>query len=147
MRYIVGCFNGNVENTLGYIYPEQYNAVGILAGSVLKGGPDPLTGSIDKGQLKGIRPATKQDFVTFRVQPPRDLFEESLPSTQNNSATEARIRKAAKQQLHLSDQQIQTAFEHGHWWVIDKRTGASWDAVDTDNGFDFEEIDGGDEDY
>lgn len=40
---------------------------------------------------------------------------------------------------------LDSFFEHGHWWVQDRRTGAQWDAVDTNYGFDFEQVTYGDE--
>lgn len=59
------------EHTLGYIYDAQPSWMGILAGSVLKGGHDSLGGPVHilAGYDK-LRPATEQDFREFRVVPP-----------------------------------------------------------------------------
>lgn len=47
--------------------------------------------------------------------------------------------------------QISVDFEHGHWWVTDKPTGAQWSVVDAKggcaiDGFDFERVSQGEED-
>jgi hypothetical protein len=59
------------ENTLGYLIPEMPGYVGVLAGSVLKGGRDPMNGPalISPGLTK-VRQATLDDFKSFRVMPP-----------------------------------------------------------------------------
>lgn len=46
--------------------------------------------------------------------------------------------------------QISVDFEHGHWWVTDKPTGAQWSVVDATggasvDGFDFEQVSEGDD--
>ena len=63
-----------------------------------------------------------------------------LPSTINTAAMERRVRAAFFLWRGQSSRYVHTAFEHGHWWVGDNRTGGQWDAVDTDGGFDFEEV-------
>ena len=67
------------ENTLGYLIPERPNYIGILAGSVLKGGPDPMQGTalIIPGHSQ-IRQATAEDFTNFRVMAPA-CFREDKP--------------------------------------------------------------------
>ncbi|MBT1509376.1 hypothetical protein KIP88_02580 [Bradyrhizobium sp. SRL28] len=42
---------------------------GVLAGSVLLGGPDPMTGTIVVAPSDTVRPATVADFAFFRVSP------------------------------------------------------------------------------
>lgn len=68
-RYVVAD-----EHTLGYLIPEMPDYIGILAGSVLKGGPDPLQGTalIVPGHTQ-VRQATLEDFANFRVVPPSCL--------------------------------------------------------------------------
>lgn len=59
-------------HTLGYIYKAQPNVFNVLAGSVLKGGYDPLCGFVHifgPDRDNGLRPATLEDFETFRVSP------------------------------------------------------------------------------
>lgn len=65
------------EHTLGYLIPEMPYYIGILAGSVLKGGPDHTQGTsiITPGHSK-VRQATLEDFATFRVMPPPCLKED-----------------------------------------------------------------------
>ncbi len=63
------------DNTLGYIQPNNPNWIGILHGSVLKGGFNDLDGPIHKSQAKTIRPATLEDFKVYRVVPPPHLKE------------------------------------------------------------------------
>jgi len=54
-------------HTLGYIY-EGSPWMGILAGSVLLGGYDPLGGPVAIGiRHHELRPATQEDFSFFRV--------------------------------------------------------------------------------
>lgn len=58
------------ENALGYILPDHPGWVNVLAGSVLKGGPNPLDGPVPiVPSLDRIRPATIADFEAFRVDP------------------------------------------------------------------------------
>lgn len=57
------------ENTLCYVIKGGYPFLGVLAGSVIKGGHSPLNGSICVGSLDKLRPATLADFEAFRVSP------------------------------------------------------------------------------
>lgn len=58
------------ENALGYILPDRLGWVNVLAGSVLKGGPNPLDGPVPiLSSSDRIRPATVADFEVFRVDP------------------------------------------------------------------------------
>ncbi|MFA7483909.1 MAG: hypothetical protein WC314_25670 [Vulcanimicrobiota bacterium] len=54
------------ENTLGYLTPVPFQ-LGVLAGSMLKGGHDPLNGVALITPSDRLRPAKKADFDTFRV--------------------------------------------------------------------------------
>lgn len=54
------------ENTLCYRIDGSF-MVGVLAGSVLRGGHDPKNGCTVVGELDTIRPATVADFDFFRV--------------------------------------------------------------------------------
>lgn len=67
------------EHTLGYLIPETPSFMGVLAGSVLKGGHDPLNGPavIVPGHTK-LRQATELDFKAFRVSLP-PCFREGQP--------------------------------------------------------------------
>jgi len=58
------------ENTLCYIRPGMKSA-GVLASSVIRGSKhDPLSGPIPiPMDEKRVRPATLEDFKTFRVSP------------------------------------------------------------------------------
>jgi hypothetical protein len=55
------------ENTLGYIFDTQPKTMGVLAGSVIKGGHDWKNGPVPIRDSDSIRPATKADFDVFRV--------------------------------------------------------------------------------
>lgn len=68
------------EHTLGYVDDANPQWMGVLAGSVLKGGRDPKNGSavIVPGHTV-LRPATEADFAAFRVVIPPD-FEGQHPS-------------------------------------------------------------------
>ena len=61
MKYIV--IN---ENTLGYRI-EGSPFIGVLAGSVLRGGSNPINGTISLSSLDLVRDATLSDFEFFRV--------------------------------------------------------------------------------
>lgn len=63
MRYVV-----KNENTLGYLLATNPPMMGVLAGSVLKGGHNPLNGPVLADPASdNLRPATKADFEAFRV--------------------------------------------------------------------------------
>lgn len=69
-RYVV-----KGEHTLGYVLNPDfcapgYASIGILAGSVLRGGHDPKNGWTVCAASE-IRDATPADFAAYRVQPPR----------------------------------------------------------------------------
>lgn len=55
------------ENALGLIRDDRPNWLEVLAGSVLKGGPNPMDGPKPIGGLDVVRPATQADFDAFRV--------------------------------------------------------------------------------
>ncbi len=66
-------------------------------------------------------------------------------NTEKNTVSMGRkVRSAAYDAKlgHIGD--LQTDFEHGQWWVTNRRTGAQWSACDTDRGFDFEQVTKGD---
>lgn len=67
----------------------------------------------------------------------------TLPSEQNNRATERRIMAAVRALGYRGD----LVFEHGHWWLM-LRDGSIFDVVDADgpgsvNGFSVERVSGG----
>lgn len=64
----LGCFVRN-ENTLGYMYRVDGGPLmfGVLVGSVLKGGLNPLNGSVFVSDADTYRKATKEDFKDYRV--------------------------------------------------------------------------------
>lgn len=55
------------ENTLGYTDPRVPWFLGILAGNIWRGGPDPMRGWTVIGCLDVVRPATAADFAEYRV--------------------------------------------------------------------------------
>lgn len=56
------------EHTLGYINPVQPDWMGVLHGSVLKGGHDWKNGPVYVGGMGDqMRPATQADFEEYRV--------------------------------------------------------------------------------
>ena len=57
------------ENTLGYLYkgPCGTLMIGVLAGSVLRGGANPVDGPVFVSSMGDIRLATEEDFSNFRV--------------------------------------------------------------------------------
>lgn len=59
------------ENTLGYIEGSR-PSMGVLAGSVLKGGHHWLNGPVSTFGC-ALRDATLADFQTYRVSPPPEL--------------------------------------------------------------------------
>lgn len=61
MKYIV--IN---ENTLGYRI-EGSSQIGVLAGSVLRGGSNPMNGTISLSSLDVVRDAKLSDFDFFMV--------------------------------------------------------------------------------
>jgi hypothetical protein len=62
------------ENTLGYINAECPNTMGVLAGSVIRGGHNPLNGPVTiVPTIDEVRPAEIGDFATYRVMAPSNL--------------------------------------------------------------------------
>ena len=57
------------ENTLGIIREGYPNTLEVLAGSVIRGGYNPMNGPIGITKNDNIRPATYEDFDTFRLCP------------------------------------------------------------------------------
>ncbi len=68
VRYVV-----KNENTLGYIFRGREHTMGVLAGSVIRGGHDPFNGSVAVTPSDKVRTATREDFDSYRVQAPPDL--------------------------------------------------------------------------
>lgn len=68
-EYLVGD-----EHTLVYAQ-EGTDLLGVLHGSVLRGSPygGPLQGPVPRFMFKVLRPATIEDFKTYRVMPPKDF--------------------------------------------------------------------------
>ena len=69
----------------------------------------------------------------------------TLPSTVNTVQMERRVRSAARHAGIVTSRNASVFFEHGHWWVENAHTGAQWDAVDTNDGFDFEQVTDGED--
>ena len=75
-----------------------------------------------------------------------------LKTEQNTLAMGRRVRDAAFNLNlgHIGD--LNTFFEHGQWWVENRKTGAQWGACDAEgpesavisNGFYFEQVTKGD---
>ncbi len=61
------------ENTLAYFYVNYPDSVGVLAASVLRGATA-QHGLIALPTPDKVRPATAEDFATYRLQPPPDLI-------------------------------------------------------------------------
>lgn len=59
------------ENTLGYLQTGS-SSMGVLRGSVLKGGHDWMNGPVSV-EGASVRPATKEDFEAYRVALPADF--------------------------------------------------------------------------
>jgi hypothetical protein len=72
-----------------------------------------------------------------------------LKTETNNVYIKLRVAKAAVATLDLDKRKMQLDFEHGQWWVTDKRTGAQWSVCDAEgpgsvDGFSFEQVTQGD---
>lgn len=52
-------------NALGYVVEGQGDTLGVLAGDIFRGGPDPKNGPI--AITDELVPATREDFARFRV--------------------------------------------------------------------------------
>lgn len=61
------------ENTLCCQVPGD-TLIGILAGSVIRGGRNPLNGVTHVSTFRTVRPATADDFTEYRCQPPRGFL-------------------------------------------------------------------------
>lgn len=61
-RYVV-----KDEHTLGYIYDEQPHLLGVLHGSVIRGGHDWRNGPVAISSDENLRKATQADFDFYRV--------------------------------------------------------------------------------
>lgn len=62
------------EHTLGYLQAEMPGWMGVLHGSVLKGGFDWKNGQVPiVPGITRLRPATKEDFAEYRVCLPSDF--------------------------------------------------------------------------
>ncbi|WNZ87575.1 hypothetical protein [Pseudomonas sp. P108] len=55
------------EHTLCYRIPQTPLTLGVLAGSVIRGGHNPVNGSISVLPSEKLRPATVEDFDFFHV--------------------------------------------------------------------------------
>ena len=64
-----------------------------------------------------------------------------LPSTINSQRIERQIATAARAAGY---RRFDLVFEHGHWWLLAKANGETFDCVDTAEGFAFESMDDGD---
>lgn len=64
------------EHTLCYRIEGQPYHLGVLAGSVLRGGHDWKNGPVAFGPSDTLRPATREDFETYRVCPKGHLPDE-----------------------------------------------------------------------
>ena len=74
----------------------------------------------------------------------------TMLKTETNTPTmERRIRSAFHHSRHHCGK-FRTVFEHGQWWVEDRRSGSQWSVVDAAggdsiDGFDFELVSAGEE--
>lgn len=57
------------EHTLCYRIPQTPSVLGVLSGSVVRGGYSPLNGPVSTMPGDELRPATLEDFDFFRVCP------------------------------------------------------------------------------
>lgn len=64
-------------------------------------------------------------------------------STINEPSMGQCVYKAARAVLQRPT--LSVHFEHGQWWVTELATGAQWSVVDSNNGFDFEQVTEGEE--
>lgn len=68
-----------------------------------------------------------------------------LPSERNTPKVETKVRHAFEDSdLGLVHDKGNPFFEHGHWWIGCTNCSCQWSVVDTDSGFDFEQVSGGD---
>lgn len=74
----------------------------------------------------------------------------ALRSTINTPEIEQQITLDAIDHLDLDARDVQADYEHGQWWITDRRTGAQWSVVDCEsiNGaeyFGFEQVSRGED--
>lgn len=74
----------------------------------------------------------------------------TMVSDTNTRKAERAILRAAR--AVLGGRGLEAVWEHGHWWVQRRTTGAQWDVCDEGvpgarDGFYFERVTDGDEDY
>jgi hypothetical protein len=63
----------------------------------------------------------------------------------NTPRVEQAILSAARRAL--PGRRLAADFEHGQWWITDRRTGGQWSVIDAAPGpFDFEQVTIGEED-
>jgi hypothetical protein len=69
-----------------------------------------------------------------------------LQTESNTGKVERNILTAAQE--FLGHKNLIADFEHGQWWLTNKKTGEQWSVVDSNSpsGFDFEQVTGPDED-
>ena len=73
----------------------------------------------------------------------------ALMTETNTRGMERRVLRAANVRLGRG-RAWQADFEHGQWWVTDRRTGAQWSVVDCESRagvpyLDFEQVSNGEE--
>ncbi len=83
-------------HTLGYIKAQQPNVMGVLVGSVLRGGHDWQCGPVRIFEGDDIRDATRADFESFRVAVPPDLAAGGSPTMKRGTTPTAEQVKAAR---------------------------------------------------
>jgi len=67
------------------------------------------------------------------------MIETDTP-TAEREVLDAAIKALAPEHEHMG-----VVFEHGQWWALCMVCGATWAAVDTNEGVEFEEVSGGDD--
>lgn len=64
------------ENTLGYIYSEAPQWMGVLHGSVYRNGHDETRGPVVLDVTDDVRDATAADFEAYRCLPPKGFLDQ-----------------------------------------------------------------------
>lgn len=72
-----------------------------------------------------------------------------LKCKQNTTAVKEQVLKAFRARYGV--RKIDGFYEHGQWWINDRRNGAQWSVCDAEgygstNGFCFEQVTNGDDD-
>ena len=67
-----------------------------------------------------------------------------LQSTVNTHKVEREVLRAARDKFNVRGRFV-AFFEHGQWWIEDLKTSAQYSVVDTNRGFDFEQVTQGNE--